>query len=158
MGLHSNIFKNTEYAAAIDQASTRYHKLVLLIGRPASGKTTLLHTICQELQIPLLNLGLELSKKLLSLTVRERKLKASDNIADLFDAQDAPRLAVDNTEIIFEPSLMLNPLGLLQSLSRTRLLVWSWNGETHAGQITYAYLGHPEYKQISAADMTLIIL
>jgi len=117
------IFTPTYINSAISQAGARYHKVVLVVGGPGSGKTALLRSLTDQLHIPLLNLGLELSKKLLSLTVRERKLKASDIIADLLEGQEAPRLAVDNTEIIFDPSLMLNPQGLLQSLSRTRLLI-----------------------------------
>ena len=156
--LRQNMFKGEDYIAALDQAATRYHKLALVVGRPGSGKTALLKAISQQMQIPLLNLGLELSKKLLSLTIRERKLKAADIIADLLDADEPPRLAVDNTEIIFDPSLMLNPLGLLQNISRTRLLIWSWNGEVDDGHITYAYPGHPEYQRIPFAEMTLIAL
>jgi hypothetical protein len=140
------------------QAGTSYHKLVLVVGGPGSGKTALLRSLSEQLHIPLLNLGLELSKKLLSLTVHERKLKASEIIADLLDMEETPPLAVDNTEIIFDPSLMLNPLGLLQSISRTRLLIWSWNGEVEDGHITYAYPGHPEHQRIPSAEMTLVTL
>ncbi len=156
--LRQNMFKAEDYVSALDQAATRYHKLALVVGRPGSGKTALLRAISQQMQIPLLNLGLELSKKLLSLTVRERKLKAADIIADLLDEEEALRLAVDNTEIIFDFSLMLNPLGLLQNLSRTRLLIWSWNGNVEDGHITYAYPGHPEYHRVPSAEMTLITL
>lgn len=152
-----NIFRVTEYTAALDHAAARYHKLALVVGWPGSGKTALLKTISEQEQIPQLNLGLELSRKLLSLTIRERKLKASDIIADLLNVQEVSRLAVDNTEIIFDPSLMLNPLGLLENISRVRLLIWSWNGSIEDGHITYAYPGHPEYHRISAAEMTLII-
>jgi hypothetical protein len=155
---HQNIFKPTEITSAITQAGARYHKVVLVVGGPGSGKTALLRSLSDQLHIPLLNLGLELSKKLLSLTLRERKLKASDIIADLLDAQESQRLAVDNTEIIFDPSLMLNPQGLLQSISRTRLLIWSWNGGVEEGHITYAYPGHPEYQRIPSAEMTLVAL
>jgi hypothetical protein len=140
------------------QAGTSYHKLVLVVGGPGSGKTALLRSLSEQLHIPLLNLGLELSKKLLSLTVHERKLKASEIIADLLDMEETPPLAVDNTEIIFDPSLMLNPLGLLQSISRTRFLIWSWNGEVEDGHITYAYPGHPEHQRIPSAELTLVTL
>jgi hypothetical protein len=156
--IHHNIFKAVDITQAMAQAGTRYHKLVLVVGGPGSGKTALLRSLSEQLHIPLINLGLELSRKLLSLTIHERKLKASEIVADLLDAQETPRLAVDNTEIIFDPSLMLNPLGLLQSISRTRLLIWSWNGDVGDGHVTYAYPGHPEHQCIPSAEMMLVTL
>lgn len=152
------IFKDVDYCAALELAATRYHKIVVVVGRAGSGKSALLRTISKQQQMPLVNLGYELSKALLGLTIRERKLKAADIVADLLDAQNALRLAVDNTEIVFDPSLMLHPLGLLQSVSRKRLLVWSWTGEIDAKQIKYAWPGHPEYQAIPAEDMVLISL
>lgn len=158
MGGFQNIFKGTDYSVAINQAATRYYKLILIVGRSGSGKTKLLNKICEQMQIPLINLGLSLSQKLLPLTSREHKLKTSEIISELIDAQNTPQLVVDNTEISFDPSLMLNPLGLLQSLSRNRLLIWSWNGEVENGHVTYAYPGHPEYQRIPTAEITLITL
>jgi ABC-type dipeptide/oligopeptide/nickel transport system ATPase component len=152
------IFKNIDYTPAINQAAARYYKIVLVVGKSGSGKTNLLRKICTEMQIPLHILGIELSRKLLPLTTRERKLKACETISALIDVEGASRLAVDNTEIIFDPSLMINPLGLLQSLSRTRLLIWSWNGDVENGHVTYAYPGHPEYQRIRTSEITLITL
>lgn len=105
-------------------------------------KTNLLRKLSGQMEIPLTNLSLSFSQKLLPLTARERKLRCLEIISELIDAQGAPRLAVDNTEIIFEPSLMLNPQGLLQSLPRTHLLIWAWNREVENDDVTYAYPGH----------------
>jgi type II secretory pathway predicted ATPase ExeA len=156
VGTCLNVFNSAEYISAIEQASVRYYKIVLVVGSSGSGKTHLLKKICDQMQIPLVNLGVGLSQKLLPLTIREHKLKASEIISEIIDTHDAPQLAVDNTEIIFDTSLMLNPLGLLQSLSRVRLLIWSWNGEVGNGYVTYAYQGHPEYQRISTSELTLI--
>lgn len=92
------------------------------------------------------------------LTIRERKLRAAEVIADLLDELNASRLAVDNTEIVFDSTLALNPAGLLQNLSRTRLLVWSWNGKLDDGYVTYADASHPEYQRVPTDSMTLITL
>lgn len=158
MDNHLTISKDREYILAIEHAAARYYKIVLVVGKSGSGKTNLLKKICGQMQIPLINLGIELSQKLLPLTTRERKLKTCEIVSELIDALDAPRLAIDNTEIIFDPSLMINPLGLLQSLSRTRLLIWSWNGEVENGHVTYAYPGHPERQRIPTSEITLITL
>jgi len=149
-------FSPIECAAAINQAKARYAKLLLIVGRPGTGKTVLLQTVAEQFGMPIINLGLELSRRLLPLTIRERKLRAADLIGDLFDETKAHCLAVDNTEIIFDASLELNPDGLLQNLSRKRLLVWSWNGQVEDGHVIYAEPGHPEYHRVSADNMTLI--
>ncbi len=151
-------FADTDYERAVSYAASCYYKIVLVVGRSGSGKTNLLRKLSGQMEIPLLNLGLSLSQKLLPLTARERKLRCLEIISELIDAQSAPRLAVDNTEIIFEPSLMLNPQGLLQSLSRTHLLIWSWNGEVENGDVTYAYPGHPEHQRIPTSEVALIKL
>jgi hypothetical protein len=158
VGAYQNVFRDTDYVQAINQAATCYHKLILIVGRSGSGKTYLLKKICGQMQIPLINLGIGLSQKLLPLTISERKLKTCEIVSELIDAQGASRLAIDNTEVIFDPSLMLNPLGLLQSLSRIRLLIWSWNGEVEDGHVIYSYPGHPEYQRIPTSEITLITL
>jgi len=140
----------------ISKAASSFHKLLIVVGESGAGKTTLLRFLSKELQIPLVNLGLILSRQLLGLTTRQRKLKAADMVTDILDEQDVPRLAVDNTEIIFEPTLKLSPLGLLKSISRNRLLIWSWNGHLEKNNLIYAYPGHPEHQRISAEEFTVI--
>ena len=140
----------------ISKAVSSYHKLLIVAGKSGAGKTSLLRLLSKELKIPLVNLGLILSRRLLSLTTRQRKLKAADMITDILNEQDAPHLAVDNTEIVFEPTLKLSPPGLLKSISRNRLLIWSWNGHLEKNSLIYAYPGHPEHQRISAEEFTVI--
>jgi adenylate kinase family enzyme len=142
--------------SAISKAGVSYYKLLLLAGKSGAGKTALLHHISQKMELPLINLGLSLSQRLLSLTVRQRKLKIADIIEDILDEQDAPSIGVDNTEIIFEPSLKISTLGLLKNISRNRSIIWTWNGDVEGDHLTYAYSGHPEYQRVSAKEFTVI--
>jgi len=151
-----NNFDMRAIESAISKAGSSYHKLLLLIGKSGAGKTALLHHISQKMELPLINLGLLLSQQLLSLTVRQRKLKVADIIEDILDEGDAPKVGVDNTEIIFEPSLKVNPVGLLKNISRNRLIIWAWNGDIEGDHLTYAYRGHPEYQRILAKEFTVI--
>ena len=116
----------------------------------------MLHHIARKMDIPLINLGLLLSRQLLSLTVRQRKLKVADIIEGILDEANVPRIGVDNTEIVFEPSLKINPVGLLKNISRNRSIVWTWNGNIEGNYLTYAYPGHPEYQRISAKEFIVI--
>lgn len=142
--------------SAISRTGSAYHKLLLLAGKSGAGKTALLHHISQKMEIPLINLGLLLSQQLLSLTVRQRKLKVADIIEGILDEQNVPRIGVDNTEIIFEPSLKVNPVGLLKNISRNHLIIWTWNGDIEGDHLTYAYSGHPEYQRVSVKEFTVI--
>ena len=90
----------------------------IVVGKSGSGKTSLLRRISKELHFPLISLGLELSRRLLSLTNKQRKLMAAEIIEEILDEQDAPILVIDNTEVIFDPNLKLNPSGLLKNISR----------------------------------------
>ena len=151
-----NNFDMRGIESAISRAGSSYHKLLLLAGKSGTGKTALLHHISQKMGIPLINLGLLLSRQLLSLTLRQRKLKVAHIIEGILDEQNVPRIGVDNTEIIFEPSLKVNPVGLLKNISRNRSIIWTWNGGLEGDRLTYAYSGHPEYQRVSVKEFTVI--
>jgi hypothetical protein len=85
------------------------------------------------------------SKQLLSLTIRQRTLKAEETALGVVDTESSTRLCLDNTEMLFESSLHLNPLLFLQSISRNRVVVASWNGEFGNGVLTFGYPGHPDF-------------
>jgi predicted DNA-binding protein len=145
-----------EFKSLISNAESSYYKIIVVVGKSGSGKTALLRRISEEFQLPLINLGLELSRRLLSLTIKQRKLKAAEIIEEILEERGDLRLAVDNTEVIFDPDLKLNPLGLLKNISRSRMLVWSWNGELDDGRLIYSYAGHPEYHRIPSNEFITI--
>jgi len=145
-----------EIKSLISRAELSCYKLIIVVGKSGSGKTTLLRRISEELHFPLINLGLELSRRLLSLTNKQRKLMAAEIIEEILDEQDVPILLIDNTEVVFDPNLKLNPSGLLKNISRNRLLIWSWNGEQDGDQLIYSYAGHPEYYRIPSNEFITI--
>jgi predicted DNA-binding protein len=145
-----------EFKSLISNAESSYYKLIVVVGKSGSGKTALLRRISEEFQLPLINLGLELSRRLLSLTIKQRKLKAAEIIEEILEERGDLRLAVDNTEVIFDPDLKLNPSGLLKNISRSRMLFWSWNGELDDGRLIYSYSGHPEYHRIPSNEFITI--
>ncbi|MNW07490.1 hypothetical protein D3C71_2041140 [compost metagenome] len=61
---------------------------------------------------------------------------------------DAP-LLLDNLEVLFEPSLKINPLDLIKRLAHSRRVVAVWPGEMRDDRLVYASMGHPEYRDYS---------
>jgi hypothetical protein len=121
------------------------NNLLVVVGPPGSGKTHLVQELTAALNWPLVNLGKDASERLLSMTVRQRKLRAEEMIADVLDAAHQQKVCLDNNEILFDPTLALNPVLLLQNFSRNRRMIATWNGALENGALVYAYPGHPEY-------------
>lgn len=139
----------------IQEAAALYHRLVLVVGPGGSGKTAILQGLADRLDVPLLNANLELSQRLLELTAQERRLQLPAVLHDLV-ANAGPVVLLDNTEVLFDPSLEHDPLRLLQKLSRNRTVVASWSGKSDGRYLTYATPEHPEHRRYEAADLVLI--
>jgi len=152
-------------AASVDQilakiSSTEdlYHRLILVVGPSGAGKTTALQTVAQLTGFRYVNINLELSRQLLDLTTRQRALQVARLLDEILAKEGLTTALLDNTEILFDVSLKQDPLRLLQSLSRNRTLVATWNGSLQNNYLTYGEPDHPEYKRYSAGGLITVAL
>jgi hypothetical protein len=155
----------TKIPELLPVAAQLYHRLILVVAPPGGGKTAALRTVQTRTGAPLLNVSLHLSERLLELTERRRKLQASrilDRLvshaagsADISEA-DGAVLLLDNIELLFETSLALDPLRLLETTSRDATLVVAWPGEVCDGWLTYAHPGHREYRRYPVGDLIIV--
>ena len=141
--------------ARIDGAPDLYHRLILVAGPGGSGKTAALQAVAQRTGAPVVNLNLELSRRLLDLSARERALAVPRLLDEVIGRGRSPVL-LDNTELLFEPALSLDPLALLQVASRNRTLVAAWNGALDDRYLAYAEPGHPEYRRYPSAGLAIV--
>jgi hypothetical protein len=142
---------------AISASRALYHRLVLLAGAPGSGKTPILAEIATHFHQTVINVNLEIAEKLLETSKKQRPLKISGIIGDLIGTGDNPAI-LDNLEILFDMELKQDPLRLLLSNARNRVVVASWNGTYKDGRLVYAETGHPEYRVYDAQDTSDTII
>lgn len=121
-----------------------YYKLIILAGSSGSGKTPLLQRLSRDTNLPLFNLNLLLSERLLGLSRRQRALQVEGLALEIIDEHSRAGVCLDNTELLFDSTLRLNPLVFLQEASRNRLTVAGWNGTVSRGELRFGYLGHPD--------------
>ena len=136
--------------AVVDQighAESLYHRLVLVVGPEGSGKTSALRDVAERIDAPLINVGLELSRRLLDLTERQRRIRVPPLLGGIVAETAGDVVLLDNVEFLFDIALRQNPLGLLQRLSRRRTVVATWNGSMEDGHIVYAVPDHSEYRR-----------
>ena len=140
---------------SLKAAEELYYRLVLIVGKSGSGKTSVVQNLAKQYNTDPININLCLSKKLLELTQKQRQLKLSEILAQAVNDKDKI-VFLDNIEILFDVGLKQDPLRLLQGLSRNITLVASWNGIIDKGKLIYAEPGHLEYRSYDLID-TLVV-
>ncbi len=151
-----------EILARIPDAAGMYNQLLLVVAPSGAGKTPALREVAERSGYPVVNLNLELSKRLLELTERQRCLQVPSLVDEIVEAQAGDVILLDNIEILFDARLKQDPLRCLQGLSRNRTVVAAWTGTCAAGDgrhpmLTYADPDHPEYRRYPAGDLLIVI-
>ena len=130
----------------IAEAAGLYHRLVLVVAPSGAGKTAALRTVAEQTRAPLVNVNLELSRRLLDVPAKQRSPHLQRMLDQALGEVGGEVVLLDNTEILFDSSLQQDPLRLLQGLSRNRTVVASWNGSVENDCLSYAEAGHAEYR------------
>lgn len=141
---------------SVDAARSLYYQLVLLVGPPRSGKTRSLLGVADKYRWPCVNLNLELTGRLLELTHRQRALRSSGLVAEIVADKASDVVLLDNIEVLFSTALSLDPLKVLQGLSRHRTVVAAWPGQLAGRRLLYAEPGHPEARSYDDPDAIVL--
>jgi hypothetical protein len=140
----------------IADAATQYHRLVLLVGSPRSGKTAALNALATEAGWPRINVNLQLAERLLDLTQKQRAARVSALFDEVVKATPSIVVLLDNIEMLFAVELAQDPLRLFQGLSRNRTIVVGWPGRFDGGALTYAEPGHREFKKYPNPQVLIV--
>lgn len=140
----------------IAQAAELYHRLVMLVAPAGAGKTAALQDVHERTAAPLVNVNLELSRRMLDLTERQRALQLPRLLAEIMGATADDVVLLDNIEVLFAVSLKQDPLRLLQGLSRNKTVVAAWSGSIDGERMVYATPNHPEYRRYPLRDFLVV--
>jgi len=151
------IVSEPNWRETLDTASMSYYKLVLIVGPTGSGKTQLLKEVANY-NFHYLNFGEEFSRLLLAKPIHSRAAEAEETAIDLIANQNSRRLAIDNTEVLFEAPLQINPLALLKRFSIDQLIVATWNGRFDDSKLTYGIPGHPRFQEHRYTEQDTFII
>lgn len=140
----------------IDQAAELYHRLVVLVAPAGAGKTAALQDVHERTSAPLVNVNLDLSRRMLDLTERQRALQLPRLLSEIVSGFSADVVLLDNVEVLFDISLKQDPLRLLQGLSRNKTVVAAWSGFVDGEHVIYAAPDHPEYRRYPVRDFLVV--
>lgn len=140
----------------LTDATSSYHRLVLVVGPARSGKTSALTELSTENGWPRINVNLRLAEQLLDLTQRVRAARVAGLLEDVVQDAASDVVLLDNIELLFSAELAQDPLRLVQGLSRNRTIVAAWPGTYDGLALTYAEPGHHEFKRYTTPDAVIV--
>ncbi len=147
----------SEIHTALDTVGNLYHKLVLVVGESGTGKTLALREVGKTFKTDVINVSLAISSEFLALTAKQRVLRLPGILDQITDNQISP-VVLDNLEFLFDVDLKLDPLRLLQRISRNQSILASWNGTVDDSKLIYAEHGHPEHRKYDASDIQIVTI
>jgi hypothetical protein len=132
-------------------------KLLLLVSSLDTQASSILHLLGAKMEVSAINLSLELSGKLAAIPRNNRALMVSEILKEIaFHASSQDLLLLENIEILFEPSLQIDPLDTLRKLAHSRRVVAVWPGELRGDRLVYADMSHPEHRDYSREGVVVL--
>lgn len=110
----------------------------------------------KENHYSLINVNLLLSEKIKELPQNRRPYKIAELLYEFIDAVETETICIDYYEMLFDPSLRVNPFDLFTNLSKSKTLIITWRGIIKDNYFIYAEPGHPEYIKYSTKDAIII--
>jgi hypothetical protein len=86
----------------------------------------------------------------------QRSRQAEKLLKDVIASVGGELVILDNIELLFDTTLELEPLRLLQVASRNRTIVATWNGTFSNNTLAYAEPGHPEFVQFKQVEAIVV--
>lgn len=111
-----------------------------------------------EYEWPILDIGLQLSKKLLSIQPSKRSRQIPQIMDDMVGKFETNPIFCTNITLLFEPSLDLDPLALFLQLGRSHKIIVMWPGQSRNNGLSYAVPEHSHYRVWQKPDANIYSL
>ncbi|MBX3742593.1 MAG: BREX-3 system P-loop-containing protein BrxF [Akkermansiaceae bacterium] len=141
----------------IARASGEHFRLVWLAGGTPSERSALLRGLAEAEDGVVVDVGKILSSSFIEVPVSLRSASVEDCFTACLGESPSALTCLDHLEILFEPSLRVNPVALIKGASRHAVLVASWPGTTSTGHLFFGAADHPSHMDMSEHELESVL-
>jgi hypothetical protein len=131
---------------------------LLIVHLEAERAVAAVRALTDERGWPEIEVGRELSAALLNIAPGQRPRSAIAWLRARFSDMGPGPTVLTGIDILFEPSLELDPLALLRQLARVTPVVAAWPGSTGPSRLTYGVPEHAHYRTWSQLESEITAL
>ena len=111
----------------------------------------------QDIDALAINLNEALSEQLINIPRVDRAKSVASLLGNLINQAATDAVLVDGLQILFDRSLAIDPLRLLEACSKNKTLLVFWPGDKTSAGLSYALPSHPEYRNYKESDLGDVI-
>ncbi|WP_320820294.1 BREX-3 system P-loop-containing protein BrxF [Thalassolituus sp.] len=135
---------------AINYSTSKGLKLIFVLGE----KNKVLNN---KASIQSVSLNKLLSKELVTVTKKNRSRKVLEITSRIIESKSKEIVFVTDLEILFDRSLEVEPVRLLETCAKHKTIMVLWPGDKTSSGLSYATPSHPEYRNYKASDLRDVI-
>ncbi len=111
---------------SVHEVGNNYYKLLLLVGLGQNILSGTINLLAEKLGGNVVNLNACLAQALVEEPSRLRQLKAPKAVAAVVEEAEHDVVLLDHVDLLFSPSMQIDPLAVLKSVSRNKTVVSVW--------------------------------